>query len=81
MSGLGFKAVRSEILPMPFEMEDANAFLHFWFESKNPIALKCINQWEGDLEAAKQSVREVLKEDYDDGRKTIVEAILATAIK
>jgi ubiquinone/menaquinone biosynthesis C-methylase UbiE len=81
LSEVGFKGVKSEIFPMLFEMEDADAFLHFWFESKNPMALKCINEWKGNLEPVKQAVREVLKEDYDDGKNIIIEAILATAIK
>ena len=45
------------------------------------MAVKCINEWKGDLEPVKQAVREVLKEDYDDGKNIIIEAILATAIK
>lgn len=81
MFEVGFTRVNSEMFPMRFEVEDAGDFLHFWFESKNPVAVKCINQWEGDLDPVKQAVRQVLKESHGDGRNIIIEAILATRIK
>lgn len=81
LSEVGFRDVKSEIFPMLFEMEDADAFLHFWFETRNPAVLKSISKWKGDLEPVKQAMREVLKEDYDDGRNIIIEGILTTAIK
>jgi hypothetical protein len=45
------------------------------------IGLKCMNQWKRDLEPVKQAVREALKDDYEDGRNIIIEAILATSVK
>jgi hypothetical protein len=64
LSGIGFKKAKSEILPMLFKVEDADSFLHFWFESKNPVAVKCMNQWKRDLEPVEQAVREALKDDW-----------------
>ena len=41
---VGFNEVRSELFLILFEVEDADTFLHFWFESQNPVAVKCIEQ-------------------------------------
>jgi hypothetical protein len=42
MFEVGFNGVNSEIFPMRFEVEDAGDFLHCWFKSKNPVAVKCL---------------------------------------
>lgn len=81
MFEVGFNGVSSEMFPMRFEIEDAGDFLHFWFESKNPVVVKCISQRKGDLDPVEQAVRQVLKDSHGDGRNIIIEAILTTRIK
>lgn len=42
----GFENVRCEEIAMPFPFKGAEAFSEFWFEARNPAAVKCMSNWE-----------------------------------
>lgn len=76
---VGFQDVRGERLAMPFEFEDTEAFLRFWFEGENPVARRLVAAWtERWGQRGREEVRRVMGRLVDGaaagGRGIVVEA-------
>ena len=78
---VGFKEVHTEIFKVPFEFENTAAYMKFWYEAKNPVAVRFKHSFTGDQEEAKVALEGVLKDRYKDATNIIVETILATGRK
>ena len=76
LRSVGFQDVMSEEVKMPFEFENAKAFIDFWFHAKNPAPVKCMSTYQGSLEEAKNAVERVVREDYADGKAICTWAVL-----
>ena len=78
---VGFKEVSSEEICMPFEFENAETFIEFWFQSNNPAILQIMKSWKRPLEETKKAVERVVRESYHNGRDIYAWAVLGTGIK
>ena len=67
----GFQDVQSEVFRMPFEFEDTAGFMRFWFEARNPVADGLV----------KGCVERIVRREYEDGRGSFIEAVLAVGKK
>ena len=78
---LGFRDLKSETMMVPFEFMSAKEYATFWFEGKNPGAMKVIKAWKGDLKAVRAEVERIVQEDYDNGRSLALQVVLTTGKK
>ena len=78
---VGFQNVSTEEVKMPFEFESADSFVGFWFQAKNPAAVQCMSNFQGDMASAKEAVRKLVKEKYANGREIYTWAVLGIGRK
>lgn len=78
---VGFKEVSSEEICMPFEFENVETYIEFWFQSNNPAILQLMKSWERDLEETKKAVENVVRDSYHNGQDICTWAVLGIGRK
>ena len=79
---LQLREVSVEEVEMPFPFEGTEEFMRFWFESKNPAAVKCMSTWPQDrIGEAREAVRKTCKENYGEGKYVKTWAVLGVGRK
>ncbi|KAK8203398.1 hypothetical protein M8818_005289 [Zalaria obscura] len=79
MAKAGFKDVGTEAVRMPFYCRDADHFLEYWFDSKNPVPKMFHDDWTahgGDLAALRAECGKIVQEEYDGGKDIFMGATL-----
>ena len=77
----GFREVWSEVRLVPLRFEGLEAYLAFWFQAKNPVAVGLVRSWSGKLEEVEEAVKAVLRDKYDEGRRILIEVVLTLGRK
>ena len=77
----GFCEVKTEVWRVPFEFEDTESYIRFWYGAKNPVAERFKASSGGNQEEAKEALRRVLKERYNDATSIFGETVLAVGRK
>ena len=78
---IGFKDTYSEVYRVPFEFENTDSYLRFWYGAKNPVSDRFKESFKGDQENAKRSLAKVLKERYNAATTITVETVLTIGVK
>lgn len=77
----GFRDVTTEVYVVPFEFEDTESYIRFWYGAKNPVADRFKASFGGDQDEAKEALRKVLRERYNDATTIVAETVLAIGRK
>ncbi len=78
----GFVDVQIEEVKMPFEFASAEAFADFWFQARNPAAVKLMGSWPRErTEGVREAVKRVVKEQYGGGKEIYTWAVLGVGRK
>lgn len=75
----GFRDVATGTVRMPFKCRDAEHFVEYWFDFGNPVPTKYLDDWKangGDVVKLRTAVRDVVREQYNDGRNVWFRAVL-----
>lgn len=78
---VGFTDVKTEEVTMPFPFEGTRKFMEFWFGAKNPAPEKCMGNWRGSMDEAKEAVERVCREEFGDGKDVLTWAVLGVGKK
>lgn len=76
----GFRDVRSEVMPMGFNV-GKEGFMRFFWESGNPMPVELQAGFSGDLTLVKDKMRQILDVKYDGGTKIPFSAALVVGRK
>ena len=74
---VGFNQVTSEEVTMPFVFDSAEAFAEFVFGDKNPAMTQCMSNWKGSLDEVRNTMINLVKFKYTDGKEIYVWAVLS----
>jgi len=85
MQDAAFTSIDTLSVKMPFAFASAEDYV-YWYTGPfgNPVAAKLLVDWKGhggDLDQLKTVLRDVVREEFDDGEAISMEAVLAWGIK
>ena len=66
---------------MLFPFESPERFSEFWFEGRNPAAVKCMREFRGSMDEARRAVEKVVREEYEGGKGICTWAVLGVGRK
>ncbi|KAL8823491.1 MAG: hypothetical protein Q9191_005805 [Dirinaria sp. TL-2023a] len=78
---IGFKNTYPEVYSVPFEFENTDSYIGFWYGAKNPVSDRLRKSFQGDQEDAKRSLAKVLRERYNDATTIVVDSVLTVGVK